>query len=377
MSPEDAKNLLTRYAEDKCSEREIAVVHTWYNEMIVKTPFREELYPSEDSMLYTWDKLMERRREMRSRKARIIIYEIVAAAAMMISMIMFVLPRVSKHWSKNNGTNVIATVENMPPGGDRGTLSLSDGTTYDLAAIPDGQLKLLQGLSINKLHNRIILQRVQNDNESNAGAVNTLSVPYGGQYSIALEDGSIVYLNAGSTLTFPASFDKNRRAVLHGEGYFEIAKDAEHPFVVASAHQKLTVMGTAFNISAYDGENVVTALVNGSVSVQNETTGKRQILSPGDQLSLNDKESVVSKINTDDVTGWKDGKFIFNQTPLEQVLKQFGRWYNVKVDMTHIDGNRAISGMFNRSDSLNNVLSNIRNDFGIKLKLDSRTIKTE
>lgn len=165
--------------------------------------------------------------------------------------------------------------------------------------------------------------------------IHTIEVPVGGEYNLILADGTKVWLNSETTLSFPVKFIENRREVyLKGEGYFEVMADEAMPFIVkADSRMEIRVTGTQFNIEAYDDrEECRATLVEGKVKVN---AGEHQIfLKPSEQLNF-DKTSgkaIVKEVNVREVIAWKNGLFVFDNTPLEEIMKTLGRWYNVKVE---------------------------------------------
>ncbi|MGY0037823.1 FecR family protein [Pedobacter sp. NJ-S-72] len=162
--------------------------------------------------------------------------------------------------------------------------------------------------------------------------MNTVSTPRGGQYRIILPDGTKVWLNSSSSLKFPEQFTSNERNVeLKGEAYFEVAKNASKPFKVTVNSTVVKVLGTHFNIMAYNDDPFIkTTLLEGSVQLSNITT--LDILKPGQQAVIN-KSGFVKVINTDteQSIAWKNGYFFFNRANLKDIMKQLSRWYNIDV----------------------------------------------
>jgi len=163
-------------------------------------------------------------------------------------------------------------------------------------------------------------------------------VPYGMKKTIVLPDNTEVWLNAGSTLKYPKHFGKTRTVYLSGEAYFEVTKDAKHPFIVSTPEVKVKVLGTGFDVLAYPGDKQVkTTLVHGRVMAFNVNSNgdveNKVILSPGEQsiFSIATKAFEVKKVNTNNYTTWKDGYLIFKDSPLMEVIKKIDRWYNVKI----------------------------------------------
>jgi len=164
----------------------------------------------------------------------------------------------------------------------------------------------------------------------------TVSTPFGARTSFKLPDGSDVWLNSGSSITFPRQYGAVRKVDLTGEAYFKVAKDGKR-FIVKTGKGQVEVMGTSFDVKAYPEENFETTLVEGVVKVCDKShllatlkPGQRSVLNTADAFSLKD-------VNTELITSWKDGKLIFVKEPFANVVRELERWYNVKIE---IQGNR-------------------------------------
>ena len=194
---------------------------------------------------------------------------------------------------------------------------------------------------------------------------NTLLVPYGRRSRVQLEDGTIVQLNAGSRLVYPAVFTAGRREVyLEGEGFFDIAPDAQRPFFVYASGMETEVLGTTFNISAYPDDSLKTlVLASGSVRLHLEKHGlfgqQPQQLKPAEMatISREGNQLRVSRVNVAAYTAWKDGRLLFAATPLKDILKKLTRYYNIRLDLESTQpGLETCSGDLDLEDNLDNVL---------------------
>lgn len=191
-------------------------------------------------------------------------------------------------------------------------------------------------------------------------SMNQLIVPYGKRSKITLPDGTLVWLNSGSILEFPSEFKKDSREInLTGEGYLEVSHDPKRPFYVHTAKFNLKVYGTKFNINAYADNLSSVVLVEGKVGLQ--TTGKKEyILVPEEQATYSENDTFkTQKIDVESFISWKDGYLTFNDTPMSEVLKQIGRYYNLSFDYEN-DSNlqgQTCTGKIILSDNLENVLT--------------------
>lgn len=162
---------------------------------------------------------------------------------------------------------------------------------------------------------------------------NTLTIPKGNDYHLMLSDGSVVYLNTSSRLRYPVRFSgKTREVELLGEGYFDVKHDPDHPFIVKTKDVAVKVLGTSFNVRAYQEEEAIyTTLVEGRVEVRNQQS--EVILSPSQQAvcTPEGRNIDVQTVNTDYYVGWISGRFIFNNTRLDDILTRLQQWYNFEV----------------------------------------------
>jgi len=172
----------------------------------------------------------------------------------------------------------------------------------------------------------------QSRNQAESAVFETVSTPFGARTSFKLPDGSEVWLNSGSAITFPLQYGAIRRVELKGEAMFKVAKTGKS-FVVETSSGKVEVKGTTFDVSAYEGENFETTLVEGSVRVSNKSNEVID-LKPGQRsvISLNEKIT-VAKVDPALITSWTQGKLVFNKEPFVQVASELERWYNVKIEL--------------------------------------------
>ncbi|WP_165835998.1 FecR family protein [Marinifilum breve] len=188
---------------------------------------------------------------------------------------------------------------------------------------------------------------------------NQIDIPRGGEYSLVLADGTKVWLNSESSLRYPVQFVGNKRKVeLTGEAYFEVTHNPSKPFVIESHDTEIKVLGTSFNVSAYDDEeHISTTLVEGSVELS--CLGNKELLKPGFQATVKkgDNRFKVEKVNTTLYTSWKDGVFRYKDQSLEEICHQLSRWYNVEFFFTnHKYREYRFTGAAKKNKSLNFTL---------------------
>lgn len=200
---------------------------------------------------------------------------------------------------------------------------------------------------------------------------NTLTVPYGCEFSVVLSDGSRIWLNAGSELKYPETFPNDSREItLDGEAYFEIASDTARPFYVRTQGMQLKVLGTSFNIKAYPEETeIVTTLISGSIEQHFPATGRKLHLIPSQQSRFNPATGnlQIHKADTEEVLAWKNGKFIARDETLEEILRELSRWYDFEAVFTH---SALKSERFylhtNRYNTIREILDNLQSTNGIR-----------
>lgn len=271
-------------------------------------------------------------------------------------------------------------VQDIPPGGHKAILTLADGRTITLNEAADGELAKESGIVVRKAGNGQLVYEVTGQTDQAAALTyNTISTPKGGTYQVILPDGTIVWLNAASSLRFPTSFVslKERKIELSGEAYFEVAKDVRHPFRVLTSKQEVQVLGTHFNISSYlDDKIEKTTLFEGSVKVSNlQKSGDASvILVPGQQSNIIEAETTITKADLDDVLAWKNGVFVFNDEPLESIMKKVSRWYDVEVVYDGIDKNKLFGGSVSRFDNVSKVLRQLELTGGVHFKVEEGRI---
>lgn len=247
------------------------------------------------------------------------------------------------------------------PAGNRATITLADGTQIFLDSAGQGQLAQQGAIKVVKLANgKIAYQPLgAESNESDyAVTYNTLSNPRGSKViDMRLSDGSHVWLNAGSAITYPVAFTgDSRRVELEGEGYFEVARDTKRKFIVTTGGVSTEVLGTHFNINAFkdDDQNVKITLLEGAVKVNHgQATG---LLQPGQQALVNDEIQIDANVDVAMVMAWKNGYFQFDKASLQSVMKQLSRWYDVEIVYEGYNRPRTFAGEMERSLSLSGVL---------------------
>ncbi|MGV3765936.1 MAG: FecR family protein [Chitinophagaceae bacterium] len=247
---------------------------------------------------------------------------------------------------------------NIAPGTNGAILTLADGRKVVLDSAGNGLLATEQGTELLLKEGKLSYH--SSTSNTNVTAYNTVSTPNGRQFQLLLPDGSLVWLNAGSSIRFPTSFSSTERVVdISGEVYFEVAKNKEKPFRVNTGNAgSIEVLGTHFNVNAYANEaNVKTTLLEGSVKV---STGKQNaLLKPGEQAITGQKEGtlkVTTGADMEKIVAWKNGYFNFNETDFKEAMRQLERWYNITVEYDDVVPETRFGGTLNRNLPLPELL---------------------
>lgn len=310
-----------------------------------------------------------RRDHTRSRiggmQRRIAIYTSIAAAAIMVFFVTVLL--IQKDEVSLPAEEVVG---NFMPGRNKASLTLSNGQQIDLSdmhagIIVDDQIGYEDGALLF-------------DGDSvEEHAMLTLSTPRGGQYQVTLSDGTKVWLNAESKLHYPYHFSEEIRHVeLEGEAYFEVAHRENKPFIVATASEKVEVLGTHFNIHSYQTDiRSTVALIEGKIKVSSgDDIGT--VLKPGQQTVVVHGRMEVQSVDVDESIAWKNGEFMFNNETLASVMKKLARWYDLDIEVSPEVQDVEIWGSVSRYDNFNTVLKLIKmTDDNIHFAVEGRRVK--
>jgi transmembrane sensor len=273
--------------------------------------------------------------------------------------------------TSDEGVNQELVIKNdVSPVLNVATLTLSNGKVINLSDSTTGTLRLDDGIVLQRNAKGEITYLI-NDQEGNDER-HTLSTPYGGTFTVVLSDGTKVWLNASSSMVFPKSFTaKERRVDIVGEAYFEVAKDTKRPFYVNTGRSEVRVLGTHFNVMAYqDDRESELSLFEGSVKF---SKGKyEKLLKPGRQLKFAENLDQVLELNADreEVLAWKNNLFIFNNTSIYEIMKNVSRWYNVSVEYDGEVPDVLFTGEIPRNANVSKVLNALELtgdvDFGLE-----------
>jgi transmembrane sensor len=268
----------------------------------------------------------------------------------------------------------------IQPGANKAVLTLANGQQIILNNAQNGTIGQQGNMRVIKLDSGQLAYATPTaespaDQLAKGLLYNTITTPRGGQYQVTLADGTKVWLNAESSLRFPIAFtDKNREVELTGEAYFEVKADKDKPFLVKAGQTETRVLGTDFNIMAYSDEGAVkTTLLEGAVSM---ALGMHSaLLRPGEQGQYDDGKNIIATraVNTRAVVAWKDGYYFFDRTPVQSVMRQISRWYDVTIVYQGAAPEDEIVGKLPRTADVKEVL-HIMELIGIRFKIEGKTI---
>lgn len=254
--------------------------------------------------------------------------------------------------------HVFAT--DVAPGKNKAILTLADGKKISLSDAMNGDIAKEAGFSITKTADGQLVYNVAGSENVNDSRLNTISTPNGGEWQIQLPDGSMVWLNAASSIQYSLNIGtaKQRVVKLDGEAYFEVAKNATHPFIVETDKQSVEVLGTHFNINSYKDERVTkTTLLEGSVRVSHNITNESEVLKPGEQSLVSVSGMDIKEVDVDESIAWKKGYFMFNNERQESILRKVARWYNVEIEYADQDAKEVMYyGTVSRFEKISKVL---------------------
>ncbi|MGZ5135574.1 MAG: FecR family protein [Flavitalea sp.] len=335
------------------NKRYYELAEKWLNGTITeeeKKEFSEWYNNDEDTILNIPEKFASSEEKLRTRilsaiskkqrsSARISILKKPAAFATALCVLIFVSFSLF-YFSREKPDDRIVNTTVIPPlkddtilpGGNKAILVLGDGTELVLDSASNGTIAEDVHAKVIKLDDGQ-LAYTSSDQSNKPVTYNTLSTPRGGQYAITITDGTKVWLNSASSLRFPSVFEHSSRIVeLSGEGYFEVAPSKEKPFIVRVNNIEVKVLGTHFNVMAYNDElSINTTLIEGSVLVSQQV--ETATLRPGQQaqVSHNGKIGIIKNADVEQAVAWKNGVFNFNGSDIESTMRQISRWYDIEV----------------------------------------------
>lgn len=273
--------------------------------------------------------------------------------------------------------DVAVQSENIQPGKEGALLTLADGSKVSLDTLRNGVIAMQDGVTA-----RVVDGVLQYNGKSSGMVFNTMSTPRGRQFHLTLPDGTGVWLNAASSIRYPVAFDARERKVeVTGEVYFEVMKNKQHPFIVnVNNRMEVEVLGTDFNINAYDNESAIAAtLLSGSIKVIKSDVADQLVLKPGQQALMNNAATaqhgiqLVPDADIEKVTAWRKGLFNFRDIPFDEAMRQLQRWYDIEVVYENGVPDIELMGEMTKGVSLNGLLLGL-GKLGLNYRLEGRKL---
>jgi ferric-dicitrate binding protein FerR (iron transport regulator) len=370
MNPKEAKSLLKKYLENRCTPEEQASVEQWYDSLV-----------NEQSWELEGNRYLEAREQLKAKiDRRIGLVPIYKRRWLQYAAAVVLLAGCSLFWLYHKPQQTVNTppvVAALAPGSNKATLTLANGKVITLDQEEHKQLAREENTAISQQKNGTLVYTSLDSQPSDSRTFNVLNTPKGGQYKLVLPDGTKVWLNAMSSIRFPVSFPAGSRNVsVTGEAYFEVAQLHNKPFKVTANNTSVEVLGTKFNISAYsnDEEQKIT-LLQGKIKISSQNS---LTLLPGQQAvskTSNEPQAITltAHADTEQAIAWMNGYFQFRQAGIREVMQQITRWYDIEVVFAGAVPTKKFSGEIPRSSSLSEVLTGLSVS-GINYRTEGRKV---
>lgn len=366
MKKSEITELFQRYKSGKCTQKEVKLLKKWIEHADFDFP---DL--SKDEILKDLAQIESSLPLVKDRPEYSLFYRIVGYAAsitLIFGLLYFIYLQPSLTIMFSN--DEVEEVHFLAPGYNQAILKLADGSSILLDSLPENELMKIEN-SLVKINSKGQLEYLSGQS-SRKNNINHIITPKGGQYEVILPDGSHVWLNSDSKLSFINSFDleDERHITLEGEGYFKVRKDSSRPFVVTAAGQQIKVLGTEFNVNAYNENDFIKAsLVEGSVLFNEDR------LIPGESALIKGNTTKIFSDNIDNVIAWKNGYFIFSEETLEEAMKQIARWYNLEVTFKDIETKSILlGGSISKFENADKVFRMIEKAGNIEVKTKGKEV---
>ena len=374
--------IIQKSLKGKLSESEEKLLSDWRkvseeNEHAFQRMISEDFYTVGMEKLETYDYRVAygrflQKKYQRRRKRRFLI-SMARVAAVALPFVMAVVLYVGLNREEEQ-TLRPSLASNILPGTSKAVLTLANGQMIPLGKETTDSTIITDGTQISASGSGITYA---DGGESEAVVYNKLDIPRGGEFCLTLSDGTRVWLNSETSIQYPVVFGtKERRVFIQGEAYFEVAKDAKKPFTVQFMSSSVTVLGTSFNIRAYPEEKQSqTTLAEGSVRIY--SPGSSMLLKPGEQAEVSalSGEMVKKEVEVKTFTSWKDGRFVFEQEPLENIMRTLERWYDIRVIFRDEGAKRiSLSGNLKRYGDFSQVMNMLQMTGDVRFELHGNDV---
>lgn len=380
MNRQSLKELLDKYLEGNCTLAEKALIERFYMQESKKRDIPIDAADPIQKKAESWDVIREQISEFPQNpngKSNYRLFKSIGYAAALLIVLfagLYFYPAPQKGVPVSK---VARSKIDIKPGSNKAILTLADGTSLVLDEAKDGIIASQPGLIVKKTKEGQLIYTLDPVSKSTSSlSYNTITTPRGGAYQINLPDGTKVWLNAASSLQFPVHFTLKERSVeLTGEAYFEVAKNKNKPFLVKTGRQSIEVLGTHFNVNAYpDEESYHTTLLEGSVRILTENDN--HLLKPGEQaiMSAVSGKVSISDADTEEAVAWKNNKISFSSQPIEKIMRQVSRWYNVDIVYKGNISGKTFTGTISRYANVSEVLNMLELTDLVHFKIEERRI---
>ncbi|MFA4870376.1 MAG: FecR domain-containing protein [Pedobacter sp.] len=374
---QNAEELIDRYLSGNCTLEESNLVERIYEKAAIKRSIDDKSIDFSQIGQESWKHIYGSIHKESSVNHKL--WQWLTVAASIIVMFGAGVWFYKSEYSGLNTNNRVIAKNDVPAGKNAAILKLANGKTISLSDAKTGLVIDASKISYNDGSN--ITSELKG---VNAG---TISTPKGGQYQVKLPDGTNVWLNSATSLSFSSMSNSSsvRNITLQGEAYFEVAKAYSKdglgnkqriPFVVKTAGQEVHVLGTHFNINSYrDKGTTLTTLVEGSIQVNVGPFHNGNVLKPGEQsILMNDNKLKIILANVKEVLAWKNGYFRFNNKRIDQVMTELSRWYNIEVEYEGEISDEKFNGNISKYKNISEVLTMLSYSNAVRFKIEGRRV---
>jgi ferric-dicitrate binding protein FerR (iron transport regulator) len=385
MNTKNAKELIEKYQAGTATPEEVALIEKWVMLGTVKDlDLSDDELANDFSMIRSTLPLKYEAKRMR------LWPRIAVAAAAVAAIVVGVWLYSNKYQDASIKTGSTASVNDIAPGKNGATITLANGKVIQLSdkklgvVIGDDDLKYNDGSDVRYSSGTSSSGSLKSSQNSSGpvgvhsltpnSMILTASTARGQTYQFTLSDGTKVWLNADSKLEFPSNFvnSKTRNVKLSGEGYFEVAKDKAHPFIVTTDEQEVEVLGTHFNISSYAHSGTVTSLLEGAVKLTNKIESR--VLKPGERGIATIKGIMLVPGDVNDAVAWKNGYFRFRGEQIQTIMDQLARWYDIEVSYQGKMPQDGFNGKVSRNKNISQVLKALEAMKIVHFKVEGRRV---
>lgn len=367
--PKEVQNLIKKYLSGRCTPEEAAAIEKWYADYLAQNGPSFEAFDRDETKEAVWQEISRHKPD----KVRKLTWRSRAAVAAVLIAGLFAFYQLVVTAVFTDKENLAQQEPSIMPSENNAVLTTADGRKIALVPSAPDVLEQGEGFEIKKEADGVVVFDVKAKGIAST-SYNTIETPKGGVYQVVLPDGSKAWLNNASSISFPTQFAANERSVrVTGEVYFEVEHDSRRPFKVTAPEQVIEVLGTKFNVNAYEDEPLArTTLIEGSVRVKGQSSA--EVLRPGyEMVTEKGHRDRVSAANLGAVLAWKEGTFQFERVKLEVLMRQIARWYDVELIYEGELPQDEFVGEIKRTEDIRSVLDILR-DGQVDISLEGRKL---